>query len=299
MFNTIGEYCVIFIAITLITFIKLLITPEGPSIFNVYRTPSSLHWLKTGVIFTVLSIQKLLRLFSSTSVEYDKLEKAQLLPPKNALDLVYLNGCNSNGDHFIATIARRSNNLADAYLFFKVSSSTLGLLEHPQTPSSTFTSDKDFHEFCVEGLKITPIAPVKKWKISYDGKMRSVTNPSKVYSVQVILRYSSDIPIFDTITDLDPLLTAKAISLEPWSLEYFKLLNKKDRVHYGQFGELSGKIVIEGKQYALNMNSVRYRTYDPNWNWAIFHRSVIHYLNAENGDRFIIGKESMPITLSK
>ncbi|XP_031350064.1 uncharacterized protein LOC116175859 isoform X2 [Photinus pyralis] len=280
MFNTVGEYLVIFIAITVITFIKLLITPEGTPIFNVYRTPSSLHWLKTGVMFIILSIQKLQRMLASTSIEYENLETPQLLAHDNAIDFVYFTACNAEGDNFTASIARRSSSLADAHLFLKLPSSSLGLMEHPNTPSTTFSTDKS--EFHAEGLKMISVTPVKKWKITYDGKMRATADSSRLYSIQIYLTFRS----------------TSAISLEPWSVEYFQLLNKKDRLHYGQFGELSGKIVIEGKEYTLSMDAIRYRSYDANWNWAVVHRSVVHYLTAENGDRFIIGKESMPITLS-
>lgn len=56
--------------------------------------------------------------------------------------------------------------------------------------------------------------------------MKSRDDRVKMYDVTVEAEFTSDQPCFNVDTDMDPLLTAKATALEPWSREYFQTLQK-------------------------------------------------------------------------
>lgn len=77
-----------------------------------------------------------------------------------------------------------------------------------------------------EGIKITPIKPMKCWRIQYEGKMKSIPDGAKIHDVKIDAEWTSDMPCFNVDTDMDAFSMAKATALEPWSRDYFKTLQE-------------------------------------------------------------------------
>lgn len=102
----------------------------------------------------------------------------------------------------------------------------MGVLESPKLPSTELYQAEEKQEFEAEGIKIKVVEPMKMWKISYEGKMKSMEDRSKMYDVKIDAEWTSDIPCFNVDTDMDAYTMAKATALEPWSSDYFETLKE-------------------------------------------------------------------------
>lgn len=69
------------------------------------------------------------------------------------------------------------------------------------------------------------------------------------------------------------------------------------QTHYEQFGKITGEAIIEGKPFSVDVNVVRDHSFGLR-EWRSFHRYVLHFLTAENGDHYAILVISMPICFS-
>ncbi|KAF5292625.1 hypothetical protein FQA39_LY13958 [Lamprigera yunnana] len=293
LLNTVEEYLVIFLALVIIVLINFSIKIDGPPISDVYRTPSTFYWIKVYTFYIILHIRRLIT--SSDPVEI--LDKAQKLPlGEKAVDGVYINGSNSAGDCVSMCINRRNNNNVETYVFLKFA--YLGhTLTHLRNPETYFVNTKDTREFNVDGLKASPVLPMEKWKISYNGKLKEATTQIS-HNVQIHLEFSSNSSFFNSECDCDYFLCAKSLALEQWSTAYFNILNEFHLQHYAQIGNLKGTVVIDGMEYSINMEAYRDHSIAKNYSWATYHRYVMHYVTIENGDRFVVGKVSQPIIAS-
>ena len=72
-----------------------------------------------------------------------------------------------------------------------------------------------------EGLKLNLVEPMKKWSLSYEGRMvHQVNKTSHVVKLQA--EYVSTLPYFDFDSDMNAWTVARAFAKEPWSREYFE-----------------------------------------------------------------------------
>ncbi|KAF2880635.1 hypothetical protein ILUMI_25529 [Ignelater luminosus] len=290
------EYLVLLVSVLCVILMKIWITPENQPIFNVYRTPNSFYWPKVLFMYIIMSLRKLKENKKKSVEELDRPQK--LSYHDKAVDAVYFNAGNAQGDYLVTGTARRKNKLIDGFLFLKVASSNLGVLETPKVPCTSLYKTEDNDEFSAEGLKVTSLVPMKKWKINYDGLMKETANPKETHNVQIDVEWTSNLPHFSFDTDIDILLMAKCMALEPWSREYFEILKDTHQDHYEQFGELKGTAIIDGKKYDINLDSCRDHSFGKKREWEIFHRYGLHYISAENGDRFAVCSISAPIMFS-
>lgn len=100
------------------------------------------------------------------------------------------------------------------------------MLQSPRLPSSSLHQDVELDEYAAEGFKITPLVPMKKWRVSYEGLMRESLDPNMIHDVRISGIWSSELDYFDFDLDLEPSNLARAIANEKWSRDYFKNLEK-------------------------------------------------------------------------
>lgn len=116
--------------------------------------------------------------------------------------------------------------MIDGFVYLKINHSNLGVLESPKLPSTTLYQNEEKQAYEAEGIKIVPLVPMRKWKISYDGKMKSMEDRTRTYDVKIQADWTSNLPCFNVDTDMDALSMAKATALEPWSRDYFRTLQE-------------------------------------------------------------------------
>lgn len=91
-------------------------------------------------------------------------------------------------------------------------------------PGTSLYQTEEIEEYEAEGLKITPEIPMKKWKISYEGKMKQYDNRKEFVDVKIEAEWSSVLPYFNFDSDMDPWAMAKSMAYEKFSREYFENL---------------------------------------------------------------------------
>jgi hypothetical protein len=302
------EFSIISLSLLIIA-IFLLVNKNPPAILNIYQRPNGFFWLKFIFMFTILSAQKLvhktkrvLRRGNLTKefLELSELDKAQKLSPHpNAIDAVYFNGANKSGDYLVVGTARRKNKLVDGFLYLMVKDSGLGLLETPKLPGTSLYQIEEVEEYEAEGIKISPEFPMQKWKISYEGEMKRHKNRKEVVHVRLEAEWSSDLPYFNFDTDMDACAMAKSMAYEKFSKDYFENLKANHQTHYEQHGDIKGRVTINGHIYNIDINALRDHSFGLQREWRNFHRYGLHFLTAENGDRFNVGMICLPISFSR
>ena len=94
------------------------------------------------------------------------------------------------------------------------------------------------------GLTITPVEPMRVWRVEYQGEMilQSEGSIPTGHQVSLAAQYTSDLPFFDFDTDMDAWAMAGAVGREPWSRQFFSELQAAHQSHYEQFGTLEGSL---------------------------------------------------------
>ncbi|KAJ8920051.1 hypothetical protein NQ315_011704 [Exocentrus adspersus] len=290
------DILVVGFSICIIIVTKLLDRHPAP-ILGIYQRPNGLYWVKAWFMYTVLSLRKLLK---KEETDFTHLEKPQKLSHhEKAIDAVYLNGANHLGDHLVVGTARRKHLLVDGFLYLKICSSGLGVLETPKLPGTALYKTEESNEYDAEGVKITPLEPMRKWRLTYRGKMKENRDRSKIHDVAIDAVWTSDLPWFDYDTDMDPLCMAKSMAYEKWNRTYFDVLKANHQSHYEQFGVLKASVVIDGVNFDTLLDTVRDHSFSVHREWRQFKRYGLHFFSAENGDRFSLGKVCLPVTFSR
>ena len=144
-----------------------------------------------------------------------------------AIDAVFFNAADRNGNHFVIATARRRDKLIDGFCYLKIEGSDVGLLESPKLPGTALYQTEEASGYSAEGFDISVLEPMKKWRLRYKGKMkRAASNGSQTVEVDVDVTWTSSLPFFNVDTDMDALLMAKCMALENWSRDYFETLQK-------------------------------------------------------------------------
>ncbi|XP_076444744.1 uncharacterized protein LOC143282822 [Babylonia areolata] len=229
----------------------------------------------------------------------EEMDRVQPLPKDQplAVDAVYFNGGDAEGNYMVAATARRHNNLVQTILLFRFAD--MGILEMPNMPDTSLYTKEPNDAFAAAGLRLEPVVAMKKWKLTYQGKMR-LRKERKEVEVKFSLDWDSFTRFFDFDTDMHPATMADGIAREKWSREYFDNLQKAHQTHYEQFGVISGSVEIEGHgTRQVNMRGVRDHSYGNIRDWKSLHRYALQYLCLEDGSAMCVGAISMPSTISR
>lgn len=312
-------------AAVLVCVIYLVFSPDPPPIEGVYSQPGKFYNLKYWIFSILLSMRKRQNRKQKSVVQdqagwgmrsknsIEEMDRAQQLPPQHpqAVDAVYFNGGNKDGSYMVAATARRHNNLVQTMLYIRLPE--LGLLELPSLPdTSLYQSKTETPGFSAGGLRIEPVTPMKKWKLSFEGKMRLVRDgwkeiepdaeqkPAELLDVKFSLDWDAYTRMFDFDTDMHPSAICSAMAIEPWSRNFFNQLKVAHQTHYEQFGTISGIINLGSLgEHHIKVRGVRDHSYGNIRDWADLHRYALSYIHLENGTAIAVGMICMPRTLSR
>ncbi|XP_066246625.1 uncharacterized protein [Euwallacea similis] len=286
-------------AITLLV-AKILDTNPKP-IFGIYPRRNGVYWLKVWFMYGLLLISKVRQWLLSKSEEYYKnLDNIQkLAPTSKAVDAVYFNGANRNGDHFAVGTARRPNRLIDGFFYLKIKNSKFGILELPKAPDTSLFNTEEEESYAAEGIKVTNVEPMKKWRITFTGQLREHYKPQYTHNVTIEALFSSDEPWFNYETQMNPWNMAKVLAYEKWSRSYFANLKQTYQLHYEQCGFVEAKIVVDEQEFNIDFDAIRDHSIGFNRKWDSFRRYAIHWVSAENGDHFSVGTICQPVCYSR
>ncbi|CAH2037607.1 unnamed protein product, partial [Iphiclides podalirius] len=177
-----------------------------------------------------------------------------------AVDAVYFNGLSKNGPAVICGLARRPKNFCDAFLYLKVDGEDL--LLSPNLPDTKLEQKAlEQGEYSVHGITITNFTPMRTWKLCYSGEMKTRSSPERKLKVELELTWGANWAPFEYDAHMAPSSIASDMAREPWSSDYFRLLNKLHQTHYEQMGFIKGTAIVDGKEHILNMPCLRDRSF--------------------------------------
>ncbi|KAJ8728091.1 hypothetical protein PYW08_016476 [Mythimna loreyi] len=301
------------IPVGLVVFFRILNKPNKPAIFGIYQQKNKFFWFKFLFMYVTIKIRQLIyhirRIYNVESgkscdgtLQVPKLDEAlehkyYLGDNAQAIDAVYFNGNNKDGDAVICGIARRPKNVVDAFLYLKVKGEDL--LLSPELPDTYQEQGLVEHGlYKIKGLEIENFIPMRTWKLTYKGDMKPKNDKQKTVQVEAELTWSAVFTHFNYDTQMSATCMAKDIAKEKWSRGYFKLLKQLHQTHYEQMGVLQGTVTIDGKQHTIDIPCVRDHSFGPFRDWRTFHRYVYHFIFLENGDCMAIGSVCQPAVLS-
>lgn len=292
---------------------RFLNKKRKPAIFGIYQQKNKLFWPKFAFMYTILRVRQFLKYLKREHAvevgksgdgnirvheEDNKLEQKYCLGSNPlAIDAVYFNGMSREGDAVICGVARRPQNICDAFLYLKLNSEEL--LLSPNLPDTCLKqTESEGGEYKVNGIEVHNFIPMRTWKLTYNGSMKQKSNPEEYLTVELSLTWSAQWPHFNYDSQMAPYSMATDMARESWSQDYFKLLKKLHQTHYEQMGLITGIVKVDGKQYELSMPAVRDHSFGPFRDWRTFHRYVYHFIFLDNGDCMAIGSVSQPAILS-
>lgn len=245
----------------------------------------------------------LLKLRKRKTADIEELEKRHPLSENPmAADAVYFHGVSEDNCILAIATAQRKNNRVNAFVILRIPEFSDQILVSPKWPDSTLIQSdseyKDADNYAVEGIKLTPIIPMRTWKMAYNGKLKLEKDPTKTFDVKIDAIWTTNLPHYNFDTDMHPKSVANAMAMEPWSKEYFKNLERFHQTHYEQHGDIRGTATIDGKDYTIFTNALRDHTVADLRDWKNFHRYAIHFLTLENGDRLTVGAICTPVLFS-
>nr|XP_022294324.1 uncharacterized protein LOC111104596 [Crassostrea virginica] len=300
-------------AVGVLYLVRLYFAPEPKPIAGVYKQRGPRYNVKYCFFRLILWLRqrKNKQLESTTGQDAgygvrsrgspEEMDKAQDLPnikdhPK-AVDAVYFNAGNKDGYFFVAATARRQNNRVQTLLYLRTPD--LGILQGSFMSESTNLEGSDPKSFAAGGLKMIPLEAMKEWKLTFKGKMLIVRTGQEV-DVNFDLMWTAFTPYFDFDTDMSPVTMADAICRETWSRSYFDDLQRAHQTHYEQFGEITGRVNVEGHgNIDLNVSGVRDHSYGNIRDWKDLYRYAIQYCTLEDKTAVCLGLISMPRSLSR
>ncbi|RZC38423.1 uncharacterized protein BDFB_007358, partial [Asbolus verrucosus] len=219
---------------------------------------------------------------------------------EKAFDATFFQAVSQNGFYFCGGIERRHQAKANGLFYIAVPE--LGLLESQKLPNTLLDSDPVSvllnKEYGAEGISFAIAEPMKKWHVSYNGKMRLQKSPDRLLDVKLNGEWTSDLPYFLFETDISLNCLAKAIARETWTNEFFKSLKTAHQTHYEQMGYFTGTLSVGHKSYRLEMDAFRDHSFGYKRDWSLMHRYAFHMMYLQDGTRVSIGIVSQPVTTS-
>ncbi|VEN36262.1 unnamed protein product [Callosobruchus maculatus] len=292
-----------FLAITLFSILRRK-SKQPNKIFNVYSQPGKWFTLKYYVFLFMLMVRRFKYRFLDKSQFFkpDQLDKLQPLSNHElACDAVFFQFVSQDGIYYCSGIERRQEGKCAGLIYLVLPE--YGILCNEKIPSTVMDADPkslfSMEYYGAEGISFTPVESMKKWRVSYKGKMRQESNPQNVVNVELDGIWQSDYPWVLFEVDTPAHVLAKAFATEEWSREYFEKLKETHQSHYEQMGYFSGKLNVNGTIYELdNLDAFRDHSFSFKRDWSIMHRYIYHMFYLKDGTKISVGVVSQPSTSS-
>ena len=259
---------------------------KPPPILGVYQQGGLLAPLKQILMFLLIKLNQRRvkhrpvghsRAWLGLAAEDDisVMESPQrLLSHSLACDAVWFGGGGRDGTYLVISGARRQKNILESMVFLYLPS--VGLLEHHQHPHTAMAqSEAQAGGWEGEGVSLTPLSPMKVWRVQFQGRMRS-RQTGALHAVNIDGEFRSDLPYFDFDSDMEAWTVARAMAREPWSREYFAKLKSSHQNHYEQFGNITGSLEVDGEVSSIAVEVMRDHTHGSIRDWRLLHRYCFH-----------------------
>ncbi|KAJ8912967.1 hypothetical protein NQ315_000023 [Exocentrus adspersus] len=204
---------------------------QNSKIFGIYSQPGKWYFIKYHVFLFLLVLRRLKYYIFGKSLFHNvnNIEKLQPLSSHElAFDAVFFQAVSQNGIYFCMGTERRHQAKVNGLVYLLIPE--YGALLSEKLPKTTLDADPasllSNKEYAAEGIRITPIVPMKLWKISFKGKMRQLGKPNKLVDVDFEAEWNSNLPWFLFEVEIPLRILARAIARETWTEKFFKSLKE-------------------------------------------------------------------------
>ncbi|KAK3592024.1 hypothetical protein CHS0354_031535 [Potamilus streckersoni] len=296
-----------------------ILRPDPPPVDGVYRLPGRCYYLKKYSFFLLLWLRKnrsqkrsvkghvtedhVSRGYGMSTSDPLQLEQCHdLEDDPHALDSAYFAGFGKDGTRIALRVARRHGREAEVWVLLEVPG--LGFYQHPVHPDTCFYNT-DGVSFTAGGVKLQLLEPLRRWKVSFSGMLRHGlcntldAKPDKYAHVKMTFIWEAVCDPFNFDVDLEMTSLADGIAKEKWSREFWSRLQRMHQTHYEQWGEMWGKICIEGhEERNVRLKSIRDHSFGVR-DWRLFYRYMVHYIFVEEtGIMAMVSVVSQPVNMS-
>ncbi|XP_059162461.1 putative phosphoenolpyruvate synthase [Physella acuta] len=302
----------IYSSLAILATLYIFTTSKPNVVAGVYRMPGRGYWFKRLIFSIVYKLRSFTRRSSTGSTldirgygrahSYELMEAPHpLLPNQHAIDCCYFGATSKDGANIVCRLARRHNRMAEIWLFLELPG--IGCLQFPRHPD-TEVSYTDGSRYQAGGLVFEVIEPMKKWKITYSGKLRkglcnNVTNkPEEFLETHFTFTWSAFSQPFNFDTDMSTSILGDGLAREEWNWSFLEKLKSNHQSHYEQWGELRGKVCVEGyEDKVMSLQCVRDHTFGVR-DWRDIHRYVAMFIYTETGMAIQVGVFCQPNLMS-
>ncbi|GFW64646.1 putative phosphoenolpyruvate synthase [Trichonephila clavipes] len=175
---------------------------------------------------------------------------------KESTDEVTFYGVNSKSECLLARISRGCNQMADAWIYLKLSNGkTYTLME---TMGFQQSADGKCETFSCGKLQMHYLSPMRRWRILYCGMLKEMAENNKDVEESIFVKFnliwaaSSD--VYDCTLDTNPEGFAEVMAKSSWELLAVPPIKKfKDALNfYAQTGVTSGTISVnDGPEHEI------------------------------------------------
>ncbi|XP_041987767.1 uncharacterized protein LOC121739387 [Aricia agestis] len=303
----------ILISIVLVLLIWFLVKKNPKPLLGVYSQPGKWYYLKYVVFACIYYYRKYSRKNSAAGADgsagqgvkaivnpADMDRPQPLSDDPKAFDAVFFISAteqqDDKGAYVIAGCERRAMGMCNGLFYIGLPGK--GLLCSKKIPD-TVLFGAQIGEFGAEGLKITPVEPMKTWTVAYKGQMWYQNNPDKLVDVEFSGEWTASGKYFDYDTDLHPPAIIRSIAREPWTRKYFEGLRTAHQSHYEQFGNMKCKFTIDNEDFQLTLPAFRDHSFGNRRDWSLMHRYIFHHIFLQNGVNISVGLICQPSTASR
>ncbi|XP_056639263.1 uncharacterized protein LOC130446813 [Diorhabda sublineata] len=273
-------------------------------ILNVYAQKGKWYSLKYCFMVSLLFLRRLKCYIYGKNHVYkieilDRLQ--QLSYHDQAFDAVFFHAVSQNGIYFCGGTERRQKGKIVGLVY--IVHPDYGVLESEELPDtnldasviSLYKQDR----YSGGGICITPLKPMKKWKITYKGLMKQHLNPHNRFRVDLDLDWTSDYQWFFFEVDVPISVIARAIAREEWSPKLFQNLKDAHQKHYEQMGYVNGTLQIDAVSFPfVNVDAFRDHSFGFKRDWSLMHRYIYSMFYLTDKTKIALGVVSQPCTTS-
>lgn len=135
----------------------------------------------------------------------------------------------------------------------------------------------------------------KKWRFKFTGPLveKEEEKSGKTYPVVFEGEFTATAPIFEFSRHMAAAPVARALAREKWDKDFVKNITENHQVHYEQSGHVTGKMILDGKEYSINMPAMRDHSFGKR-EWNYMDRHVWLTALMENGETLNVNMVRYP-----
>ncbi|XP_046625841.1 uncharacterized protein LOC124307780 isoform X2 [Neodiprion virginianus] len=225
-----------------------------------------------------------------------ELEELRKLSDEDSSDSIQFYGIDQKGNFVFISLTRRRHRTAE--LILQLSLADGRMYQLPNHPDSVIFNNVD-RGWSAVGLKITPLEPWRRWRITFNGLLRNGIkrnyrqNEGKVEHVRFHFIYTASAPPLLWPKDWSPGLQADALAREPWkNPQWINMIKLNKTGGFDQWGTLAGQLIFEDSSstelYLRGLRQRRWGVHKP----AQLHRTVDIVGVMYDGTMYCLGADS-------